>query len=311
MATYENRHLSCNIPGIGRFFPSAREVSLLFGSLFIVPVALAQPNDLQISSRVQRHLDDVIECFADSDLDCARASLNKIAGRNLNAGEQYRYRQSLGRVEFFDGNYEGAIASFKAAADLAPSPEARQDQVRYIAQLHASVGQFPQAYETVAALLAERSADQYPRSYQLRSVARQQADVEQFQEAYDTLERLLVLNGSVPLAWRHLTNDALWRGLNIYATGDRNLTPADTEAPAFPREAAARGLVTGFVDLEFTVTRTGSTTDFRVVESSAAEFEAAAIEAAEQFLYKPALENGKPIETPVQRRIEFQLEKKN
>jgi protein TonB len=55
------------------------------------------------------------------------------------------------------------------------------------------------------------------------------------------------------------------------------------------------------------VTRTGSTRDVRVVESSTPVFEDSAIEAAESLKYKPRLTNGKPVETPVQRRIEFQI----
>ena len=276
----------------------------MLGCLSIVQVSPAQ----EIGRRVQRHLDDARECTDDNDLDCARAALDEITRRSLSDIEQYRYWQSLGRVEFFDGNYAGAIGALRNAADLAPSPSTHLDAVRYIAQLHASLGQFVQAYETLEELLAEHGADQFPRLYRFRSVAEQQAREGQSQAAYDTLEAMLVRNGVVPLAWRHLTNDALWRGLDIYAPGDRELDPLVADPPTFPREAVAQGLSNGFVDLEFTVTRTGSTRGVRVIESSAPVFESSAIEAAELLNYKPRLTNGKPVETPVHRRIEFRIE---
>jgi len=276
----------------------------ILGCLSVVQASQAQ----EIDRRVQRYLDDVRECTENNDLDCARATLDEINRRSLSDTEQYRYWQSLGRVELFDGNYPEAIEAFRSAAELAPLPGARLDFTRYVAQLHASLGQFRQAYETLEELLAESSAEQYPRLYHFRSVAEQQASADQFQDAYDTLEVMLVRNGVVPLAWRHLTDDALWRGLDIYATGDRELVPLVADPPAFPQDAASRGLSHGFVNLEFTVTRTGSIRDVRVVESSTPVFEGSAIEAAESLKYKPRLANGKPVETFVQRRIEFQAE---
>ena len=275
----------------------------------LICLSAAQVSSAQeIDRRIQRHLDEVRQCAEDNDLDCARAALDEISRRSLSGVERYRYWQLLGRVEFFDGNYAEAIGAFKSAADLAPSPNARLDYTRYVAQLHASLGQFQQAYGTLEELLAESSADQFPRLYRLRSVAEQQARADQFQDAYDTLEKMLVRNGVVPLARRHMTNDALWRGLDIYATGDRELEPLVPDPPLYPQEAVTQGLTDGFVDLEFIVTRTGSIRDVRVVESSARVFESSAIEAAESLRYKPRLTNGKPVETHVQRRIEFQIE---
>ena len=98
------------------------------------------------------------------------------------------------------------------------------------------------------------------------------------------------------------------RGLNVYATGDRELEPLIPDPPLYRREAVRQGLTDGFVDVEFIVTRTGSTRDVRVVGSSARVFESSAIEAAESLRYKPGLRNGKPVETPVRRRIEFRIE---
>lgn len=292
--------------------PRLRRPGMLLALLMLACLSTFQvPMAQEIGRRVQRHLDDVRECTEDNDLDCARAALDEISRRSLSDIERYRYWQSLGRVEFFDGNYSEAIGAFTSAADLAPLPGARLDYTRYVAQLQASLGRFQQAYETLEELLAKSSADQFPRVYRLRGVAEQQARADQFQEAYDTLELMLVRNGVVPLAWRHLTNDALWRGLDIYATGDRELEPLGADPPFYPQEAVTQGLTNGFVDVVFTVTRTGSTRDVRVVESSARVFESSAIEAAESLKYKPRLTEGKPVETPVQHRIEFQIEEPN
>ena len=296
--------MMCSFHAPSLLCPRILSALLMLGCLSVVQVSPAQ----EIGRRVQSHLDDVRECSEDDDLDCARTALDEISRRNLSDIEQYRYWQSLGRVEFLDGNYAEAIEAFRSAAELAPLPNAHVDFTRYVAQLHASLGQFKKAYETLEELLAESSADQYPRLYQFRSVAEQQASADQFQAAYDTLEVLLVRNGVVPLAWRHLTNDALWRGLDIYATGDRELELLVADPPTFPREAISLELSNGFVDLEFTVTRTGSTRDVRVVESSESVFESSAIEAAKLLRYKPRLTDGKPVETPVQHRIEFRIE---
>jgi TonB family protein len=224
----------------------------------------------EISGRVQRRLDEANDCRDNNDYACARTALNDIPRRGLSNFEQYRYWIALGYVEFLDGNFPEAVEAYRNAAVHSPTRETRQYHLRSVAQLQASMGQF--------------------------------------QDAYDTLEELLVLNGANPLAERHLTDDGLWRGLDIYVIGDRNLFPLGGNQPAYPPEAAAQGLSEGFVDLEFTVTRTGSTRDVRVIESSAPVFERAAIDAAERLKYKPKLVEGEPVETLVQRRIEFQLD---
>ena len=105
-----------------------------------------------------------------------------------------------------------------------------------------------------------------------------------------------------------MTADALWRGLPIYVTGDWDLVPAGTNPPAYPADAVAQGIRQGYVDLEFTVTRTGSTRDIRVVEASAPAFEESAVDAAGRFRYKPRLVDGKPVETVVEHRVEFKLD---
>jgi TonB family protein len=185
----------------------------------------------------------------------------------LSSFEQYRYWIVAGYVEFLDGNFPSAIDAYRNAATHSPNREVRQYHLRSIAQMHASMGQF--------------------------------------REAYDTLEELLVVSGADRLTERHLTNDALWRGFDIYLIGDRDLFPLGWNQPAYPAEAAAQGLSQGYVNVELTVTRTGSTRDVRVVDSSARAFENAAIQAAGSFKYKPRVVDGEPVETVVRERVEF------
>lgn len=95
------------------------------------------------------------------------------------------------------------------------------------------------------------------------------------------------------------------------APGDSEYLPVVKVAPVYPRTALQRG-IEGWVLLEFTVTKQGSTTNIVVVDSEPAgsTFHSAAIKAAEKFKYKPRTEDGQPIEVPgVRNKIIFQLEK--
>lgn len=96
-----------------------------------------------------------------------------------------------------------------------------------------------------------------------------------------------------------------------------NLTPSDGEylpivkvQPVYPRRALSRGLE-GYVIVEFTVTRSGTTRDLRVVESKPeGVFDKAALQAAEKFKYKPRVLDGEAIEVPgVQNKITFKIAK--
>lgn len=82
------------------------------------------------------------------------------------------------------------------------------------------------------------------------------------------------------------------------------VVPAD-----YPREALDMG-VEGYVILEFTVTKTGSLKDIKVIDSSPhGYFEHAAINAAYKFRYDPKIVNGEPVEVPrAQYKMLFKLE---
>ncbi len=77
--------------------------------------------------------------------------------------------------------------------------------------------------------------------------------------------------------------------------------------PPYPRDALEQGLE-GHVVVEFTITSLGTVADVTVVESSDSIFEAAAIEGASSFKYKPRVAAGTPVDVPgVRNRIGFAL----
>ena len=94
------------------------------------------------------------------------------------------------------------------------------------------------------------------------------------------------------------------------------LSPSDGEylpivkiQPIYPRRALSRG-IEGYVIVEFTVTKTGTTRDHIIVEAKPKGiFDKAAIQAATKFKYKPRVVDGKPIEVPgVLNKITFIIE---
>lgn len=92
------------------------------------------------------------------------------------------------------------------------------------------------------------------------------------------------------------------------APSDGEYLPIVKVQPIYPRRALSRG-VEGYVIVEFTVTKQGTTKDVRVVESSSSMFDDAAVKAAQKFKYKPRVVDGEPIEVPgVQNKITFEIE---
>jgi len=94
-------------------------------------------------------------------------------------------------------------------------------------------------------------------------------------------------------------------GMNI-AEGD--YLPIVRVAPVYPARALSRGLE-GYVDMQFTVTTTGTVKDPAVLFSTSSLFERAATRAVLKFKYKPRVVDGLPVEVPgVKTRITFQIE---
>jgi protein TonB len=109
-----------------------------------------------------------------------------------------------------------------------------------------------------------------------------------------------------------MSTPTLSNGINLgglgFGVSDGEYLPIVKVAPVYPARAASRGLE-GYVIVEFVVTRTGTTRDVTVVESTSSLFERAAVDAAFKFKYKPRVIDGEPVEVPgVRNKITFVLE---
>ena len=80
-----------------------------------------------------------------------------------------------------------------------------------------------------------------------------------------------------------------------------------TSPPDYPPDAVRRRQE-GWVEVEFTVSPDGSVTNASVVNANPARvFNAAALSAVGRWQFKPRMENGKPVEERMRRRIEFKF----
>ncbi|PVY77363.1 outer membrane transport energization protein TonB [Tamilnaduibacter salinus] len=97
----------------------------------------------------------------------------------------------------------------------------------------------------------------------------------------------------------------------ISGGGSSEYLPIVKVQPNYPRRALRRG-IEGYVVVEFTVTRSGTVKDPRVVEADPPElFNSAALEAAKKFKYRPKMINGEATQVAgVRNIIRFQLDKK-
>lgn len=77
--------------------------------------------------------------------------------------------------------------------------------------------------------------------------------------------------------------------------------------PQYPQRALRQGLQ-GWVDLRFTITESGDVTDIQVVNAQPRrEFDREAVRALQQWKFRPRIENGRPVPTTAQQRLEFKL----
>ncbi|VAV87860.1 putative TonB-dependent receptor [hydrothermal vent metagenome] len=99
-------------------------------------------------------------------------------------------------------------------------------------------------------------------------------------------------------------------GAGGFAASDGDYLPIVKVAPIYPRRAQERGL-SGYVIVEFTVTKSGTVIDAKVIESTNSVFNRAAIKAALKFKYKPKVVDGQPIDVAgVLHKITFEMEDK-
>lgn len=93
------------------------------------------------------------------------------------------------------------------------------------------------------------------------------------------------------------------------SASDGEYLPIVKVQPIYPRRALTRG-IEGYVIVQFTVTKLGTTKDVIVVEGKpSGMFDRAALQAAAKFKYKPRIIDGIAIEVPgVQNKITFLIE---
>lgn len=91
-------------------------------------------------------------------------------------------------------------------------------------------------------------------------------------------------------------------------TSDGEYLPIVKVQAVYPRRAMQRG-IEGYVVVEFTVTRSGTVRDPRVVEAQPEGiFDQAAMDAVLKFKYKPRVVNGEPVEVEgVRNRMTFEM----
>jgi periplasmic protein TonB len=97
--------------------------------------------------------------------------------------------------------------------------------------------------------------------------------------------------------------------MTMTAGSDRDVIPLVRVNPEYPQRALQRGLE-GWVQVQFTITATGTVKDPIVVDAMPKNvFDDAALKAIARWRYNPKVENGAAVErVGVQTRILFQLE---
>ena len=92
------------------------------------------------------------------------------------------------------------------------------------------------------------------------------------------------------------------------ASADGDAVPMVRVPPQYPERALQRG-IEGRVLIEFTISKSGSVKDAKVVAYEPSQiFNKAALKAVKQWKYNPKIVNGKPVEQPgVRIAIPFKL----
>lgn len=90
------------------------------------------------------------------------------------------------------------------------------------------------------------------------------------------------------------------------SASDGEYLPMVKVQPQYPSRALSRG-IEGYCIIEYTVTKTGSVRDPRVIDCHPL-FKSASLKAVLNFKYKPRIENGEPIEVSgVQNKFTYKL----
>lgn len=94
----------------------------------------------------------------------------------------------------------------------------------------------------------------------------------------------------------------------VTSMSDADFAPIVRVNPIYPNRARTRG-IEGFVVVEYTVNRTGSVANARVVRSTNPVFERAALHAVNRWRYKPRIVNNEAVNvTGIQTKLSFRLD---
>ncbi len=126
-------------------------------------------------------------------------------------------------------------------------------------------------------------------------------------QEFEKIDDNAALNG-MGLLGRIETNLDLDIGAGLQAS-DGEYLPIVKVAPQYPRRALTRG-IEGYVIIQYTVTKQGTTRDGIVVEAQPEKiFDKAALKSASRYKYKPRVINGRAVEVPgVRTRITFEID---
>ena len=126
-------------------------------------------------------------------------------------------------------------------------------------------------------------------------------------QEFEKIDDNAALNG-MGLLGRIETNLDLDIGAGLQAS-DGEYLPIVKVAPQYPRRALTRGIV-GYVIIQYTVTKQGTTRDGIVVAAQPEKiFDKAALKSASRYKYKPRVINGRAVEVPgVRTRITFEID---
>jgi len=92
------------------------------------------------------------------------------------------------------------------------------------------------------------------------------------------------------------------------AASDTDVVPIVRVTPQYPLRASERG-IEGWVEVEFTISRSGTVKDPSVINSHPSSiFDRSALKAIRKWKYNPKIEDGEPVERPgVKVRLKFDL----
>jgi protein TonB len=93
----------------------------------------------------------------------------------------------------------------------------------------------------------------------------------------------------------------------VYTKVDQNPTPLKTPEPKYPQALKREG-VAGIVSVTCVIDEKGKVVSARATKSTRTEFEQPALDAIQNWVFKPAVKDGKPVKVRVTIPFRFSLD---